>query len=55
MRWIVALSLKFRFIVVALAAGMVFVGVQQVNNAAVDVFSEFSTTKETFNFIAEIS
>jgi len=52
MRWIVALSLKFRFIVVALAAGLVFVGVQQVNNAAVDVFPEFAPPKVEVHTLA---
>ena len=42
MRWIVGYSLKFRFIVVALSAFLMFFGVQQVGNTAVDVFPEFA-------------
>ena len=38
MRWVVGASLKFRFIVVALTAFLMFFGVQQLGNTAVDVF-----------------
>jgi CzcA family heavy metal efflux pump len=42
MRWIVGSSLKFRFIVVALAAGLMFFGVAQLRGTPVDVFPEFA-------------
>ncbi|MDQ3105440.1 MAG: efflux RND transporter permease subunit, partial [Actinomycetota bacterium] len=52
MRWLVASSLRFRYIVVALASAMVFVGVYQVNNAAVDVFPEFAPPKVEIHTLA---
>ena len=42
MRWIVGSSLRFRFLVVALAAGMMGFGIVQVRNTPVDVFPEFA-------------
>jgi CzcA family heavy metal efflux pump len=42
MRRIVGASLRFRFLVVALAAGMLLVGVDQLRQAPVDVFPEFA-------------
>jgi CzcA family heavy metal efflux pump len=42
MRWIVGSSLRFRYIVVALAAGMMALGVVQLRNIPVDVFPEFA-------------
>ncbi len=42
MRWLVATSLRFRFIVVALAATMMLVGIGQLGNMPVDVFPEFA-------------
>ncbi|NRQ31153.1 efflux RND transporter permease subunit [Nonomuraea sp. NN258] len=42
MRWIVGSSLKFRFIVLALAAGMVAFGVGLLRDMPVDVFPEFA-------------
>src|ERR687891_445075 len=42
MRRIVAASLRFRFLIVALAAAMMFVGVGQVKKMPVDVFPEFA-------------
>ena len=42
MRWIVRSSLHFRFIVVALAVGMVGFGATRVSNMPVDVFPEFA-------------
>ncbi|MDQ3210566.1 MAG: efflux RND transporter permease subunit [Actinomycetota bacterium] len=42
MRWIVGSSLKFRFIVVGLAAGLVFFGVSAMRDMPVDVFPEFA-------------
>jgi Cu/Ag efflux pump CusA len=42
MRWIVGSSLKFRVIVVALAAGLMGLGVVQLRDTPVDVFPEFA-------------
>ena len=42
MRWIVRSSLQFRFIVVALALGMLVIGATRVRNMPVDVFPEFA-------------
>jgi CzcA family heavy metal efflux pump len=42
MRWIIGSSLKFRVLVVALAAGMMMLGVIQVQRMPVDVFPEFA-------------
>src|SRR5918992_2539854 len=42
MRWIVGSSLRFRFIVVAVAGTMIFVGVVQLRHTSVDVFPEFA-------------
>jgi CzcA family heavy metal efflux pump len=43
--WIVRSSLRFRFLVVALAAGLMFVGITQLPQAKVDVFPEFAPPK----------
>ena len=45
LRWIVGSSLKFRYIMVALAAALMFFGVQQLQHSAVDVFPEFAPPK----------
>ena len=42
MRWIVRSSLQFRFIVVALAVGMLVFGATRVRDMPVDVFPEFA-------------
>ncbi|MFQ6029783.1 MAG: efflux RND transporter permease subunit, partial [Dehalococcoidia bacterium] len=42
MRWIVGTSLKYRFLVVLMAAAMVFFGTWQLRNSPVDVFPEFA-------------
>lgn len=42
MRWIVGWSLKFRLLVIALAVGMMFVGVMQLRNMPVDALPEFA-------------
>jgi len=42
MRFIVRTSLKFRFLVLALAAGMMYFGIEQLAKMPVDVFPEFS-------------
>jgi CzcA family heavy metal efflux pump len=52
MRWIVGLSLKFRFIVVALTAFLMFFGVQQLDETAVDVFPEFAPPKVEIHTVA---
>ncbi len=45
MRTIVAAALRFRFLVVALAAGLMIVGIGQIRQMPVDVFPEFSPPK----------
>jgi CzcA family heavy metal efflux pump len=52
MRWIIGSSLKFRFLVVALASALVFVGMQRVNDAPVDVFPEFAPPKVEVHTVA---
>jgi CzcA family heavy metal efflux pump len=42
MRWIVEWSLKFRLLVVALAVGMIFVGITQLREMPVDALPEFA-------------
>src|ERR1700704_2975694 len=42
MRSIIELSLKFRLMVVALAAGMLVLGISQLRNMPVDVLPEFT-------------
>jgi CzcA family heavy metal efflux pump len=42
MRWIVGSSLKFRFIVIAVAAALMYFGIRRVNDMPVDVFPEFA-------------
>ncbi|HEX8860149.1 MAG TPA: efflux RND transporter permease subunit [Actinomycetes bacterium] len=42
MRWIVGSSLRFRYLVVAVAAGMLVFGVVQLRSVPVDVFPEFA-------------
>src|ERR671932_822261 len=45
MRWIVASSLRFRYIVVGIAAAFLFFGTHQVQGEKVDVFPEFAPTR----------
>ncbi|MCU1450039.1 MAG: acriflavin resistance protein, partial [Acidimicrobiales bacterium] len=45
MRRIVASSLKFRFLVVAVAAGLMIVGFTEIRHSPVDVFPEFAPPK----------
>ena len=52
MRWIVGASLKFRFLVVALAAALLFFGVQRLDDAPVDVFPEFAPPKVEIHTVA---
>lgn len=42
MRWILGSSLKFRFLVIAIAAGMMYFGIGQLQKMPVDVFPEFA-------------
>ncbi len=52
MRWIVGSSLRFRFIVVAMATAMLFFGVQRLDDAQVDVFPEFAPPKVEIHTLA---
>ncbi|HZA27940.1 MAG TPA: efflux RND transporter permease subunit [Actinomycetota bacterium] len=45
LRWLVGSSLKFRYIVVAVAGGLIFFGVGQLRHTEVDVFPEFAPPK----------
>src|SRR5215212_10546221 len=45
MRWIVGSSLRFRYVVAAAAAGLLFFGVQQLQQSPIDVFPEFAPPK----------
>ena len=42
MRWLVGTSVRFRFIVIAIAVAMVFFGIDRLRNMPVDVFPEFA-------------
>src|SRR3990170_1659869 len=42
MRWIVGSSLKFRFIVIAVAAALMYFGIARLQDMPVDVFPEFA-------------
>ena len=42
MRWIVGTSLKFRYLVIAIAGVMLYFGIGHINNMPVDVFPEFA-------------
>ena len=42
MRWIVGSSLHLRFLVLAVAAAMMFIGISQLRTMPVDVFPEFA-------------
>jgi CzcA family heavy metal efflux pump len=52
MRWIVGSSLKFRYIVAAAAAGLMFFGVQQLRGTPVDVFPEFAPPRVEIQTLA---
>src|SRR5438067_6095721 len=45
MRWIVGSSLRFRYVVVGLAAALIFFGIQQVQKQKLDAFPEFAPTQ----------
>ena len=42
LRWFIGSSLRYRFIVMALASGLMFFGLQQLADTQVDVFPEFA-------------
>ena len=42
LKWIIGSSLKYRYLVVALAVGLMFFGFQQLRHTQVDVFPEFA-------------
>src|SRR5207245_9193556 len=42
MRWIVRSSIYFRYLMVAIAAAMMFFGIEQLRTMPVDVFPEFA-------------
>jgi CzcA family heavy metal efflux pump len=44
-RWIIGSSLKFRFLVLAIAAAMVAFGIDRIGQMSVDVFPEFAPPK----------
>ncbi|WP_144121440.1 efflux RND transporter permease subunit [Catellatospora sichuanensis] len=52
MRWIVGWSLKFRYLVVALMAFLMFFGAQQLGGMKVDVFPEFAPPKVEIHTVA---
>ena len=45
MRWIVQTSLRYRYLVIFLAAVLMVFGIAQLRNSAVDVFPEFAPPK----------
>jgi CzcA family heavy metal efflux pump len=44
-RWIIGSSLKYRFLVIAISAALIFFGAQQIQKMPVDVFPEFAPPK----------
>ncbi|MFW2340569.1 MAG: efflux RND transporter permease subunit [Acidimicrobiia bacterium] len=42
LRWVIASSLRYRFIIMSMAAGLMFFGVQQLQDTELDVFPEFA-------------
>ena len=52
MRRVIATSLRFRFLVIAAAAGMMVFGAAQVRSMPVDVFPEFAPPKVEIQTIA---
>ena len=52
MRWIVGSSLRFRYVVAAAAAGLMFFGVQQMRGMPVDVFPEFAPPRVEIQTLA---
>ena len=52
MRHIVAASLRFRFLVVAMAFGLMVIGAGKIKSMPVDVFPEFSPPKVEIQTLA---
>jgi CzcA family heavy metal efflux pump len=52
LRWIVGSSLKFRYVVAAAAAALMFFGVQQLRGSPVDVFPEFAPPRVEIQTLA---
>src|SRR5712664_2552197 len=52
MRWIVRSSLRFRFILVAAAAGLLFFGAAKLFRTPVDVFPEFAPPRVEIQTLA---
>ncbi|HET6561057.1 MAG TPA: efflux RND transporter permease subunit [Marmoricola sp.] len=52
MRWVVGSSLRFRYIVLALASALIFFGLQRVDDTPVDVFPEFAPPKVEVHTVA---
>ena len=50
-RWIVGTSLRFRFIVLVIAAALLFFGMRQISGMPVDVFPEFAPEREEIQTI----
>jgi CzcA family heavy metal efflux pump len=44
-RWIIGTSLRFRFIIVALALGFIYFGTQRLQDIPIDVFPEFAPAR----------
>ncbi|HEX2256970.1 MAG TPA: efflux RND transporter permease subunit, partial [Afifellaceae bacterium] len=44
-RWIIGSSLRFRFLVLAIAVAMVALGIDRIRHMPVDVFPEFAPPK----------
>ena len=42
LKWVIGSSLKYRFLVIAFAGGLMFFGVQQLRHTPIDVFPEFA-------------
>ena len=42
LKWVIGSSLKYRFLVMAVAGGLMFFGAQQLRHTQVDVFPEFA-------------
>ena len=52
LRWIVGSSLRFRYIIAAAAAALMFFGVQQLRHMPVDVFPEFAPPRVEIQTLA---
>jgi len=45
LKWMIGASLRYRYLVIAFAAGLMFFGVQQLRNSPIDVFPEFASPR----------